>query len=72
MSETRILSKQQKAILAPYLKEVEQAEIAQRRARRVVAEMLQLLYPEVDPSRIRLDAASLVVTISPEGDGGEE
>lgn len=66
MSETRILTKAQKAIIAPYLREVEQAEIASRRARKVISEFLQLLYPEVDPSRLSLDGASLVVTIAPE------
>lgn len=66
MSETRILTKSQKAILTPYLRDVEQGEIMSRRARKVVAEMLQLIYPEVHPSRLSLDGASLVVTIAPE------
>lgn len=66
MSDTRILTKAQKAILAHYLREVEQGEVMKRRATAVIADMLQLLYPEVHPSRLSLDGASLVVTIAPE------
>ena len=72
MTKILELTEQQRGILAPYLREIQQGEVMKQRAQQVVSGFLQILAPDCDPGRIRLDVDSMTLYYTPEAADGNE